>query len=238
MSEEQQSAAAADAAQKEEESLQLQAYEAIRHGIIYNDYAPGDKLMVKNLCADFNMGRTPIREALVRLRQENLVETIPQSGTYVSKIRLDAVECARYVRERMERQIAVEACARASVQDLAGLRQIIDEQKAAYEREDRKAFFDGDNLFHFRMYEIAGRTHVSQWIDFISIDLQRFRWLRVQTEELDWQDIISEHEQILGAIEHTNTDEVDWLVSRHLHLLFEESAAIIKRFPTYFTNAC
>ena len=85
------------------ESLQLQAYDRIRRRILYADYVPGDKLMVRDLCADLDMGRTPIRESLARLGQEGLVQIIPQSGTYVNRISLCSVKCARYVRANLER---------------------------------------------------------------------------------------------------------------------------------------
>ena len=68
---------AAEQTQESGESLQLRAYETLREGILYATYAPGDRLQVKDLCLDLDMGRTPVRESLVRLRQEGLVETVP-----------------------------------------------------------------------------------------------------------------------------------------------------------------
>lgn len=69
-------------------SLQSQAYQAIRKQIIYADLEPGRKISEKALEEHLAIGRTPIREALIQLRQQELVYTIPQSGTYVSKINL------------------------------------------------------------------------------------------------------------------------------------------------------
>lgn len=218
------------------ESLQLQAYETIRNAILYAHYAPGDKLMVKDLCLELDMGRTPIRESLVRLRQEGLVQTVPQSGTYVSRISLRSVECARYVREQMERSVAVECCAKIGPQQIRGLAQIVERQRKAAEAGDRCAFFDGDNELHQALYDAADRSRVWEWLELISIDLQRYRWLRMQTEELDWNAILDQHLEICDALAERDADEVGYLVSAHLHLLFEESAAVIKTFPDYFIN--
>ena len=52
---------------EQETSLQDQSYHTIRRKIVYLDYKPGEKLGVKQLCDDLDMGRTPVREALVRL---------------------------------------------------------------------------------------------------------------------------------------------------------------------------
>ncbi|MDU6522850.1 MAG: GntR family transcriptional regulator, partial [Enterococcus sp.] len=71
-----------------ENSLQSQAYQSIRKKIIYSDLEPGKKISEKGLEGMFNIGRTPIRESLIQLRQQELVYTIPQSGTYVSQIDL------------------------------------------------------------------------------------------------------------------------------------------------------
>lgn len=216
------------------ESLQLQAYDAIRGGIVYARYAPGDKLQVKDLCADLDMGRTPIRESLVRLRQEGLVKTIPQSGTYVSKISLTSVESARYVRETLESQISVECCALLDDAGKTHFQELLAAGRQAEASQDRRAFFDTDNELHHAFYEIAGKERIWEWLAQISVDLQRYRWLRVETEELDWASILDQHEAICCALFRHRTDEVHFLVTNHLHLLFSESAAVMSRFPEYF----
>lgn len=221
----------------QDESMQLQAYETIRTGIIYAEYAPGGKLQVKDLCTDLGLGRTPIRESLVRLRQEQLVQTVPQSGTYVSRISLESVECARYVRENLESQISVEACARMDKKGLFELEDLLLKETKSRDVQDRRGFFDYDNLFHEKLYEIANKQQIWRWLEFISIDLQRYRWLRVQTEDLNWDSILDQHREIFHALEVKDTDETRFLVSNHLHLLFSESAAVIKRFPDYFVEA-
>ena len=65
---------------EQETSLQDQSYHTIRRKIVYLDYKPGEKLGVKQLCDDLDMGRTPVREALVRLAQEGLVRTVPPTS--------------------------------------------------------------------------------------------------------------------------------------------------------------
>ncbi|MCI6845144.1 MAG: GntR family transcriptional regulator [Coriobacteriaceae bacterium] len=217
-----------------EESLQFQAYETIREGILYARYAPGDRLQVKDLCSDLNMGRTPVRESLVRLRQEGLVQTIPQSGTYVNRISLRSVECARYVRENLERRIAIECCVRIDAEGEKALSNIMRRAQDAYESRETRLFFDTDNLFHQAIYRIAERERIWGWLESINMDLQRYRWLRVLTEELDWDAIMHQHGAIFDAITHRDVDETGFLVSNHLHLLFEESGTVTKRFSDYF----
>ena len=68
------------------QSLQDQAYNALRSKIIYAELKPGTRLSAIGLEKETGIGRTPIRESFVRLREQELVETRPKSGTYGSKI--------------------------------------------------------------------------------------------------------------------------------------------------------
>ena len=125
---------------EQETSLQDQSYHTIRRKIVYLDYKPGEKLGVKQLCDDLDMGRTPVREALVRLAQEGLVRTVPQSGTYVSPINLTLAESACYIREHLEKQVIVECCARATSAGIEQLDRAIVLQEKAMAEGDRIGF--------------------------------------------------------------------------------------------------
>ena len=126
---------------EQEMSLQDQSYHTIRRKIVYLDYKPGEKLGVKQLCDDLDMGRTPVREALVRLAQEGLVRTVPQSGTYVSPINLTLAESACYIREHLEKQVIVECCARATSAGIEQLDRAIALQERPWPRRIASASF-------------------------------------------------------------------------------------------------
>ena len=222
--------------QDSSQSLQLQAYYEIREAILYVSYAPGSRLQIKDLCHDLGVGRTPVRESLVRLSQEGLVEMVPQSGTYVSKISQRAMESARYAREVLERKIAAECCARVTSEDVQALDDMVTRQEDALAHEDTRAFFDYDNEFHRLTYRIAGQELVWSWLDGICADLQRYRWLRLHTGDLGWQEIVSEHRAICSAIEERDVERACHLTSGHMRLLIKENSAVTKAFPDYFAN--
>lgn len=219
-----------------QDSFQSFAYDKILEDIVYCRLAPGEKLSAKRMEEELNIGRTPVREALVRLGQQGLVNTIPQSGTYVSRIKLSEAENARYVREHLEKSVAVECSARARDEELERLSSIIDTQKGAASERDPLMFFQHDNLFHEELFRIAGRHDIWRWISSSNTDLERFRWLRVQVANLNWGTIISQHEQILEAIRSHNPDEVRYLESSHLHLMIAERTIVTTSFPDYFED--
>ena len=55
---------------------------------------PGQKISEKDIKTDIEIVRTPVREAILRLKQEGLINVIPKSGTYISLIELDRVHDA------------------------------------------------------------------------------------------------------------------------------------------------
>ena len=75
---------------------------AIRDAIVRAELAPGAKLSENELADRFGVSRTPIREALGRLRDDRLVQVVPQSGTFVARISLQA-DLRRPVHPRVAR---------------------------------------------------------------------------------------------------------------------------------------
>lgn len=217
-----------------ENSLQSQAYQSIRKKIIYSDLEPGKKISEKGLEEMFNIGRTPIRESLIQLRQQELVYTIPQSGTYVSQIDLTSAQNARFVREQLERQIMVECCAKMTDQTKKILQTILEEQEKAVHQKDERTFFHVDNLFHEACFEIADRKEIWDWLDHNNTHLERFRWLRVTIKGLRWETIMEQHYQLFEALISKNTEEASFLTSLHLHMMLNEQEAVVSHYPDYF----
>ena len=198
---------------------------------------PGDAIDEAALCQRFGSSRTPVREALVRLAQEGLVRTVPQSGTYVSPINLTLAESACYIREHLEKQVIVECCARATSAGIEQLDRAIALQEKAMAEEDRIGFFLSDNLMHHMIFSIACRSTVWSWLEETNADLERFRWLRAATQVLDNQDIVNEHKQIRRAIAGRDPIEASFLVSKHLHMMFRNQTEVLDQFPEYFETS-
>lgn len=216
-------------------SLQDQAYQALRSRIIYADLKPGTRLSAVGLEKETGIGRTPIRESFVRLREQELVETRPKSGTYVSKIDMERAENACFLRAKLERSVLVNCCSVATEDQKSWLSQILIESESLDYNETRR-FFDLDNLFHETCFEIAGRHMLWEWMQSINTHFERYRWLRASTQEIDWEPIRKQHRQMLQAIERGDTDEASFLAASHLHLMPEEQGPVIALHPDYFNT--
>src|SRR4051812_28202016 len=79
-----------------------QVYDLLRESIVTAELEPGRQLSENELAGRLGVSRTPVREALVRLRDDRLVEIVPQLGTFVAPISGRAVADAQFVREALE----------------------------------------------------------------------------------------------------------------------------------------
>ena len=212
-------------------NLNLQAYNIILKKIINTTYKPGQKISEKDLVKELNIGRTPVREAILRLRQEGLVAAIPQSGTYVTKIDLQVAADARFVRESIETRVIREAASASDELAINKLNTIIANQKFFTKQRQFEKFFSEDEAFHHEFYKMADRQQVWDWLQ-----LNRFRMLRLKVDELPWEGLIHEHIAILRAVKNHETDEAQRLLTKHLHLMLDEENDLLRAFPNYFTN--
>ncbi|UUZ94098.1 GntR family transcriptional regulator [Paenibacillus sp. P25] len=85
-------------------------HETLRKNIMELKLEPGRFISEKEVIEMLQVSRTPIREAFVKLSQEELIETIPQKGSFISLIDLKLVEESRFVRETLERAVVRQAC--------------------------------------------------------------------------------------------------------------------------------
>ncbi|RZI48869.1 GntR family transcriptional regulator [Lactococcus kimchii] len=217
-------------------NLQNQAYKQIIGKILRNEYKPGQKISQKNIEEDLQLGRTPVREALLRLRRDGLIYTIPQSGTYVTKIDLDAANNARFIRENLERKIVSEAALLKDSLLLMQARDAIKLQEKYAANAEFANFFNADEEFHKTFYLMTDHAQVWDWLQTINIQFNRFRWLRLSISELPWGTLIEQHKEILDAIEQHDPETAVSAAAKHLHLMFEEEMAVLQTFPEYFDN--
>jgi DNA-binding GntR family transcriptional regulator len=82
--------------------LSDRAYEKVQHAILSGDLKPGTPLGELELASRFGIGRTPIREAVRRLRDDGLVRIVNNKGAFVERMSFTDIEDAMFVRELLE----------------------------------------------------------------------------------------------------------------------------------------
>ena len=117
-----------------------QVYRALREAIVAAELEPGQRISENELTVRLGVSRTPIREALARLRDERFVQVIPQLGTYVTRISTAAVEDAQFVREALECAAVRIAAQRATTADIAALEGLVRRQEEVVANDDFERF--------------------------------------------------------------------------------------------------
>lgn len=215
-------------------NYQDEAYEAIKTKILRLELRPGERIAQKKIQAELKIGATPIREALLRLRRDGLLEVFPQSGTYVSKIDVDKVYQARFVRESIEKLVVSEAITKITPEQLAELHKLIRLQEFYLHSNDYNNFFDLDEAFHRTFYEIDNKQFVWEWLQVVNLQFNRFRYLRLEESDLDWDQIFDDHNAIVDAVVNKQAPRAERTVGRHLHMVDEDIKVALDLHPDYF----
>src|SRR4051794_27022258 len=133
-----------------------QVFERLRDMITSLLLPPGSPLSRAALAAQFGVSSTPIRDALMRLDEEGLVEVFPQHATVVSRIDVRRAEQAHFLRQALELEIVRLLSERPNEALGAELNQTIARQQQFAKAGEFEKFMAADNEFHARLYAAAG----------------------------------------------------------------------------------
>src|SRR5713226_1170928 len=132
-----------------------QVFEQLRKLITSLALPPGSPLSRNALAGQFGVSSTPIRDALMRLEEEGLVDVFPQHATVVSRIDVRRAQQAHFLRQALELEI-VRLLALAGDQALvADLEALIARQQQFAQAGDFESFMAADNDFHAELYAAA-----------------------------------------------------------------------------------
>lgn len=200
---------------KPKETNKEYAYRVLKTNIMHLTLKPGDALSEAELGELLGLSRTPIREIIMQLKQEYLIEVVPQTGTYVSLIDLGLVREASFTRYIMEKEIIKLACKEFPKEYLDKLERNVFAQKLIKDRsEDKVQMHLLDIQFHEIIFNGVGMSHLWESIFKLSSHYNRMRLLyELKNTNVN---IVDDHERILNSIKNKNIDEVKDIVTKHI----------------------
>ena len=214
------------------------AYAALKDVITRMDvYGSRDEIRLdeRQLASDLGVSRTPVREAILKLSDEGLVEIFPQSGINVSRISIAALPEAIVVRRALEETTTRMTAERATASQILALHSVVERQREADVAHDRDAFHQADELFHATIAEIAGYPGIWKLILQVKVNVDRFRQLTLP-QAGRMATVIAEHERILSAIEAHDADRAAAAMARHIERLLGDIAALRHINPEFFDD--
>ena len=210
-----------------------QVFEHLRGRIISLELKPGTMLSRAELQSQFGVSSTPIRDALLKLQEEGLVEIYPQHATVVSPIDLGLARQAQFLRRSIEQEVARTL---AEVRDdglVRRLRAVIDEQRRFARLKDLDRMTAADQEFHRIMYEAAGVPDLWNLVRRNSGHIDRLRRLHLPVAGKAGQ-IVQDHLDLVEAIAAGEPDLAERRVREHLSKSLAFSTEMRARFPEFF----
>lgn len=183
----------------------------LREDIIVGRRAPGSRLVERDIAAELNVSRLPVREAIRALVAEGIVVARPRTWAVVREFTLQDIQDFAEVREAIETQIFVFAAERHDEEGLARLRAALDREAAAAEAGDVIEGRLAAGEFHEVASVLAGNDMLTE---LISVFITRLRWLFGQHDDL--HRMVREHEELYAALAARDTELLRTLVPRHL----------------------
>jgi DNA-binding GntR family transcriptional regulator len=208
-------------------------YADLRAQLLSLERRPGEAISEAGIALSYGVSRTPVREAILKLSDEGLLEIFPQSGIIVSRIPVAALPEAIIIRKALEETTARLAAERATSSQILGLRATVERQREAETAKDSEAFHQADEAFHGTIAEIAGHPGIWKLIQQVKVHVDRYRRLTLpQRGRIALA--ISEHEAVVTAIEMHNPERAAGAMNHHLERLLDNIYATQSINPEFF----
>ena len=146
---------------KETSSLSDTAYQTLRKAILSGELAAGFFASDREICEQFSFSRTPVREAVLRLRDEKLVEVLPRKGMRVCPLMAEDMQEMSTILKALAQQASIDIATKAldaSAVDVIAV--AVDTLEATVNEEDRTNWLDAEYVFHMGMIELCGNNRL------------------------------------------------------------------------------
>lgn len=203
-------------------SLEEEVYDKILNSIITGEFQPGDSLVEARLSEQFGISKTPIREALIRLKRDGLVESAPHHKNRVTTPTEADVRQACEVREWIECQVAARCAEDPDPALLEKLKTSIDTAEAALKASDEAAYLRAIRQFSALLVNAHGNHYASRVLNTMNNVLALIANISRGTAGRRKRSI-EEHEAIFEAISSKDSKAAAEATARHLHSIEKDS---------------
>ncbi|MBG0764077.1 MAG: GntR family transcriptional regulator [Tissierellales bacterium] len=202
-------------------------YNEILNRIIHLEYKPGDIIEEKKIAKEFNVSRTPVREALLFLSGKGLVQMIPRMGTYVSQIDIKKVKNAYQVKKKLESYAAELASEYASDGDIGELFEITKEMSTYNGSPDYEKYIQKDYEFFKKLRSLTRNELLEETLEELNNSIVRFlRYIQYVCDNPKW------HVQSLESIAQSIKIRDPETASKETE--YFDAVYVKKLFNTYF----
>lgn len=200
---------------KKDNALRFTAYKAIKDRIINLDLKPGEKILEAEIAATLNVSRTPVREALLMLENEKMVECRGSTGFMVRKFSAKEVEEYFAVRMVIEEFVMSLVLDRITENELKAVKENVRQAEEWLAAKDIHNVVLCETEFHEILYKAAKSEVLFETISALT---DKFRWLRAIALNVlgGASQSVEQHKKILAAIERRDGRAIKKIMRVHL----------------------
>jgi DNA-binding GntR family transcriptional regulator len=196
-----------------------EAYEKLRVRIITNRVAPGEILKEKDLMAQLAIGRSPLREILFRLQEENLIKPLPRLGYMVTTVDIFEVRELVELRRELEGYAGYLAAQRITAEQLEELRTMMHEAETeTAETKDVSNITEYfDTRFHSLLYQAAGNQKLVKVLQDLHIVMLRI-WFHVGLDAIGFAHQAQNLYEVMEALEQKDPANARTAMEDHVDI--------------------
>lgn len=202
-----------------------QIYEYLRRAIVRLDLLPGAPIQEKDIAERFDVSRTPVREALQKLSEEDLVDILPHSGTWVSRISFSVAEEGFILRRALEVESVRRAAELANEQDAQALGGSVARMRVILAEGRLEDYLEEDDAFHSLIAKISGYPRIWKFITLAKVHLDRMRQLSAPVPG-HLAEVTEQHAAIAQAVQRGNAMQAELAMRIHLDSSFAVMSAM------------
>ena len=217
-------------------SLTDRTFLAIREAIMELNFLPGEMIRKHDICNTLGVSRSPVSEALAKLRNEGLVEVIPQSGTFVSRFSLQDIKEGAFLREAIELACIEILASNISEQQLTDLNRNLKLQKVLAETDDYQGFYQLDAEMHGMIMDFTGYKNLAKVTKTGWVQVDRARQLLLPVDGR-LKKAFQEHKAVIEALEQNDVALAREKMRTHLNQLILLLTPLEKKHPHLFENS-
>lgn len=203
------------------DSLPTKVFNTLRDRIVHMEYPPGTSLSEKELCEEFKVSRTPLREAIRRLEDMRLVTAIPRYGTYVTPVDINEIRCAFEVKIRLERLAGEVAAKRITADKLEDLKEIISAADAHLKEGGHRNLIEIDTRFHEIIYQASQNPILQEFLENLHSRCARL-WSSSLSEIIPVREIAGQLREVYGALKDRNAEKAGQLMEDHVQYFIDK----------------
>lgn len=211
-------------------SLHEAVTERLRDLIVEGELPEGGRILERELCDRLGVSRTPLREAFKVLAVEGLVEILPNRGAIVSRLGTREARDMLRVIARLEGLAGELACANATDDEIAAIRDMHERMLAHFSSGERSDYFHLNQEIHLSIVRVARNEQLRAIHGLLHARMKRIRFRGNDIPE-NWAAAVADHNDMMTALQRRDGMALGAVLQRHLDASWDRLAASLRINP-------